>query len=86
VAETVDPTKVRFPPADALKLLAGMTRLVTCRGKAVEEFDLRKRPADDVLLAKMIGPTGNLKAPTFRTGKTLVIGFNADAWRKVLGV
>ena len=86
VTETVDATKVRFGPPDALKLLDGLAKLVTCRGKAVEVFDLKKRPADDVLLAKMIGPTGNLKAPTFRVGKTLVVGFNADAYRDVLGV
>jgi len=27
-----------------------------------------------------LGPTGNLRAPAIRTGKTLVVGFNADAF------
>jgi arsenate reductase-like glutaredoxin family protein len=87
VAETVDATRVRLGPDDALKLLDGVSKLVACRGKKVEAFDLRKaRPADAELLARMIGPTGNLRAPTVRVGKTLVVGFNADAYRDVLGV
>ena len=87
VAETVDATKTRIGPADALKLLAGMTTLVAARGKKVEVFDLKKgRPDDTELLARMIGPTGNLRAPTMRVGKTLVVGFNEDAYRKVLSV
>jgi hypothetical protein len=42
-------------------------------------------PDDDSLLACMLGPTGNLKAPTLRKGKTLLVGFGADAYRQVLG-
>ena len=28
----------------------------------------------------MLGPTGNLRAPTVRAGATLVVGFNEDAY------
>jgi arsenate reductase-like glutaredoxin family protein len=70
----------------ALALLAGMTKLVAAKGKAVVEFDLTKdRPADDVLLAHLLGPTGNLRAPTAKVGKTLIVGFSPDAYAKVLG-
>jgi hypothetical protein len=33
----------------------------------------------------MLGPTGNLRAPTLRAGRTLVVGFDEEAYRKVLG-
>jgi arsenate reductase-like glutaredoxin family protein len=86
VAETVNATKVRYDADDALALLDGIEKLVAARGKKIEVFDLRKdRPADDVLLAHLMGPTGNLRAPTARVGKTLVVGFNEDAYRQVLG-
>lgn len=63
-----------------------MKKLVAAKGKKVEVFDLVKnRPADAELLARMIGPTGNLRAPTVRVGTTLVVGFNEDAYREVLG-
>jgi arsenate reductase-like glutaredoxin family protein len=67
-------------------LLAGVKKLVAARGKKVEVFDLVKnRPDDETLLARLIGPTGNLRAPTVRVGTTLVVGFNEDAYREVLG-
>ncbi|MBC8188324.1 MAG: hypothetical protein H8E78_09005 [Proteobacteria bacterium] len=34
---------------------------------------------------KMLGPTGNLRAPTMRIGKITVVGFNDDAYQQVLG-
>jgi arsenate reductase-like glutaredoxin family protein len=86
VAETVDARKVRIDANDALKLLDGIERLIAARGKKVEVFDLRKnRPDDRELLARMMGPTGNLRAPTARIGTTLVVGFNEEAYREVLG-
>jgi hypothetical protein len=34
---------------------------------------------------KMLGPTGNLRAPTMRIGKITVVGFSDDAYQTVLG-
>jgi hypothetical protein len=85
VAETVNATKTRIGADDALKLLAGMTRLVAAKGKKVEVFDLvNDRPDDEELLARLLGPTGNLRAPTARVGTTLLVGFNLDAYSQVL--
>ena len=87
MGEIVDARKVRIDADEALKLLDGISKLVAARGKKIEVFDLAKeRPADAELLARLMGPTGNLRAPTARVGKTLVVGFNEDAYRQVLGV
>ena len=32
----------------------------------------------------MLGPTGNLRAPTLVVGKTLLVGFNEEAYESVL--
>lgn len=32
----------------------------------------------------MLGPTGNLRAPTLVAGKTLLVGFNEDEYGDVL--
>jgi hypothetical protein len=40
-------------------------------------------PKDAV--AAMLGPTGNLRAPTARVGKTLLVGFNEDTYKGVFG-
>ena len=33
----------------------------------------------------MLGPTGNLRAPTLRKGKTVLVGFNEEVFERVLG-
>ena len=86
MAETVDATKTRYGAADALKLLSGIDTLVAAKGKKVETFDLKNdRPDDAELLARLMGPTGNLRAPTARVGRTLVVGFNPEVYAQVLG-
>lgn len=86
MTETVDAAKTRVAPDEALALLAGIDTLVAASGKKVETFDLAAaRPADADLLARMIGPTGNLRAPTARVGRTLVVGYNEEAYLAVLG-
>jgi arsenate reductase-like glutaredoxin family protein len=86
VAETVNATKVRYGEPEALALLADVDTLIAAKGKMVETFDLKNdRPDDATLLAHLMGPTGNLRAPTARIGRTLVVGFNEDAYEQVLG-
>ena len=86
MTETVNATKVRYGEAEALALLDGIDTLITAKGKKVDTFDLtRDRPDDATLLARMMGPTGNLRAPTARVGTTLLVGFNPDAYEEYLG-
>ena len=86
VKEIVDARKERFEGAEALTLLEGIDKLVAARGKRIVTFNLKKdRPSDDVLLAHLLGPSGNLRAPAARVGKTLVVGFSEEAYREALG-
>lgn len=73
---------MRFPKADAIALVrAKGNRVITLRGEA----DLKNDPPDDDTLAGLIlGPTGNLKAPTILVGKTIIVGFVAEAYEKYL--
>jgi arsenate reductase-like glutaredoxin family protein len=61
-------------------------KVIVARGKKMVCFDMKKDPPDEAtLLAYLLGPTGNLRAPTLRKGKTLLVGFSEDAYRQVLG-
>lgn len=63
-----------------------MTKLVVAKGKKVTEIDLKKdRPDDEALAKLLLGPTGNLRAPTMKVGKTVLVGFNEDAYGEVFG-
>ncbi len=33
----------------------------------------------------MLGPTGNLRAPTLRAGKTVLVGFSEEVFEDALG-
>jgi arsenate reductase-like glutaredoxin family protein len=89
VGETVDANKNKLGPKDALALLGakGITKVVAARGKNVVTLDLKKdAPDDETILASIIGPTGNLRAPTAVVGKTLLVGFNEESYADILGV
>lgn len=86
MGETVAANKTRFGPADALALAAKAKRIVATRHKKVVTFDVKKdKPTDDELLAVLLGPTGNLRAPAAWVGSTLVVGFSPEVYAEVLG-
>jgi len=84
--EQVNATKNRKPREAALELLDGIRQLYVAKGKKVVHVDLAKEePADDELAALLLGPSGNLRAPTLRKGKTLAVGFHADMYNQLFG-
>jgi arsenate reductase-like glutaredoxin family protein len=71
---------------ETLKLAKSVDKVIVARGKKVVAFDMKKSPPDDeTLLAHLLGPTGNLRAPALRKGRTLLVGFSDDAYAQVLG-
>ena len=81
----VDARKERIGPREALKLIQGSSKLIVSKGKRVLTFQPGKQPLDeDEVLKAVIGPSGNLRAPTIRKGRTLLVGFNAEAFDKDL--
>ena len=72
--------------ADALKMVKESSKLIVCKGKKVTTFDLKKdKPSRDELAKHLLGPTGNLRAPTLRKGKTMIVGYNDEVYREVFG-
>ena len=84
--EVVDATKIRIGRAAALKLAKSADKVVTGKGKKVVVIDMKNAPPDDdALAAQLLGPSGNLKAPTLRLGRTLLVGYSEAAYRQVFG-
>lgn len=78
IDETVSANQ-KLQASDAKKLLGGASKLVAMKGKKVAEFDVRDKVSKDAVEA-MLGPTGNLRAPTIKVGKTYLVGFNEDVF------
>ncbi len=84
--EQADATKDRRGRESALALAKEADRVVVAKGKKLVTFDMREAPPDDdTLAAHLLGPTGNLRAPTICKGRTLLVGFSEEAYREVLG-
>jgi len=49
----------------------------------VSEFKPGGKASPEVVEA-MLGPTGNLRAPTIRRGKTVLVGFNEESYTEAL--
>ena len=82
--ERVDAGKARFGAGEALKLARQASKVIVAKGKKVVVFDMKKAPPDDEsLLAAMLGPTGNLRAPTLRRGATLLVGFEEGTYKEI---
>lgn len=55
------------------------------RGKQVVHVDLRRsKPGRAELATLLLGPTGNLRAPTLRKGRTLIVGFDEATYARLL--
>ena len=85
-AEIRDARKSPIGRAEALQLARSAGRIVSAKGKKVVSLDLAKdRPDAAAIEALLIGPTGNLRAPTLRIGRTLLIGFDEKTYLDCLG-
>jgi len=77
------PASKKLGRSDAAALAKAAARVVVAKGKSVKEFTPGGAAPKDVVDA-MLGPTGNLRAPTVRVGKTILVGFDEKTYTDVL--
>ena len=81
IREMVDAKKERFGERDLKQVFAGASKLVAMKGKKVQTFDLAKEgPPNTELTKAVLGPSGNLRAPSMRLGKTWLVGFSEEEY------
>ena len=69
-------------PEEATVLLESCRTATVARGRKILQFDLKNTEVGDVLKVIM-GPTGNLRAPTMRVGHRLVVGFSEEMFKDI---
>jgi hypothetical protein len=68
-------------PAEAVKLARTVRHVYVAKGKQVVHFDMQADPPSDADLKKhLLGPSGNLRAPTARSGDRLFVGFHPEEY------
>jgi len=84
VKEEQNAKKATIKATDALALARTVNDIYAAKGKNVVYVNMKKDKPDDETLTKLIvGPSGNLRAPTLRKGKTLIVGFNRETYEKI---
>ncbi|MCP4298824.1 MAG: hypothetical protein GY786_24855 [Proteobacteria bacterium] len=73
----------KFDEDSAWNLIRDSHSITTARGKKVDHWDPQK---DDksAIMKKVMGPSGNLRAPTFRIKNEFYVGFNPELYEKHL--
>ena len=82
-AETV-PASRKLGRDEARALVHEVERVVVAKGRSVRELPGGMDASDEVVDA-LLGPTGKLRAPTLRIGRTVLVGFDHERYRQVLG-
>ena len=54
--------------------------MIVAKGKKLDVFKPRGK-APSAVVSAMLGPTGNLRAPCIRAGRTILVGFSEEAFR-----
>ena len=69
--------------SDAAGIAKAASVVIVARGKKVQAFKTAGK-APKAAVDAMLGPTGNLRAPCLRVGKTVLVGFNEEAYEGAL--
>lgn len=77
--EVVDARKTRIDEDAAWALLQNARTVTVAKGKRVEVFT-EIAAERETLLQQAMGPSGNLRAPTYRLNDQFVIGFNPELY------
>ncbi len=78
------PASRKLTRSDAAAIAKKASRVVVAKGKKVSEFSPGGKAAKSLVDA-MLGPTGNLRAPTLVVGKTVLVGFNDEVYTGIFG-
>ena len=77
----MDARKTRIDENEAWALLKTASSVAVAKGKKVQNFSA-VADEKDALLKQAMGPSGNLRAPTYRFKDQFIIGFNADLYEE----
>jgi len=85
VRERVDARKTRIGPSALSDVVKGARTVLVSNGRSVARFELTTgKPDRAELYSRMVGPTGNLRAPTLKRGRLVVVGYHVDSMKELV--
>ena len=77
--ETVDARKIRIDSDRAWAMLKAARSVTVAKGKKFQTLTPQS-DGQEAILQLVMGPSGNLRAPTYRVGDEYLVGFNAELY------
>lgn len=78
--DIVDARKEKIDAAAAWKIVQGGRSIAVAKGKKIVRFE-SVSDEKEAVLKNIMGPSGNLRAPTYRVGDDFVVGFNLELYQ-----
>ncbi len=75
----VDARKEKIDADQAWAMLKSAKAISVAKGKKFQRFE-QVAAEKEAIMKQVMGPSGNLRAPTYRVGQEYVVGFNADLY------
>ena len=66
---------------DARNLLKKTSKLMVFKGKKTDTFNIKDEKTS-LIVPYMLGPTGNLRAPTLICNSVIIVGFNEEKFNE----
>ena len=82
-AQEIVPASRKLGKDAAKKLASTAKKNTVAKGKKIMAFTGGKNVSDEAI-DNMLGPTGNLRAPTLVFKDQILVGYNEDCYSKVL--
>lgn len=83
-ATTQNAKKEVIAADEAVALARKAKKVIASKGTKVVSVDLAKdKPDDETLRSLVVGPSGNLRAPTLKIGRDLIVGFSDALYAQV---
>ena len=79
----VDARTVRMDEVAAWELLHKAAKITVAKGKQLAHLQ-QQQDGKEAILKQVMGPSGNLRAPTLRVGDAFVVGFHPDFYQQWL--
>ena len=82
-AQEIVPASRKLGRNDAKQLVSTAKKITVAKGKKIMSFAGGKNVSDETI-DSMLGPTGNLRAPTIVSGSQILVGYNEDVYEEIL--
>ena len=82
--EITNASKEKIDANQAWEMIKSASSIHVAKGKKTISWNPKSDDQDEILKTVM-GPSGNLRAPTWKIGSEILVGFSEEQYQQVLG-